>query len=237
MKYEPPIIKENVRKVVIVAFTDKNYQAKAENIDPFPLPVNPDTYSQNYKIEYDLRQGHGQQGTNAQFKSTTPEELKLEFTFDGTGTIEGYRNKDGLNVHDQIELFKNTVYKMNGDIHKPNFLKIFWGDLVFPCILTNLDINYTLFTPDGMPLRAKISTTFVNYVAQEKRVAEEGKKSPDLTHIREVKGDDRLDLMTYRIYNDTQYLLQIAKANRLTSFRKLVVGSKLNFPPLDKTEI
>ena len=237
MKYEPPIIKENVTKLVIVPFTDKNFQTPNEKIKPFPLPVNPETYAQNYKIEHDKRVGHGNQGTAPNFKYTAPEELKLEFTFDGTNAIEGYHNPDKLNVHDQLEEFKKTVYQIEGDIHRPNFIKIFWGDLVFPCVLTGLDINYTLFTPEGMPLRAKVSANFVCYAAQEKRVAKERKKSPDLTHEREVKADDRLDLMTYKIYNDTRYILQIAKANRLSSLRRLPVGNKLYFPPLDKTEV
>ncbi len=62
------------------------------------------------------------------------------------------------------------------------------------------------------------------------------KKSPDLTHVRSVKAGDRLDLMTNKIYNDSKYVTQIAKANGLTTIRKIKPGKDLVFPPLDKTE-
>ncbi len=130
----------------------------------------------------------------------------------------------------------NTVYNMNGEIHRPHFLCVQWGEFLFPCILSNLDLNYTLFKPNGDPLRIKASATFLNYVAQQERVARERKESPDLTHVRMVKGGDRLDLMTHRIYKDPKYVTQVARANGLSSFRKINPGVELVFPPLDKTE-
>jgi len=240
-----PVAKsENVSKVVIMPYTDKSYRNQDSELGYFAIPVNPETYSENYKVEYDMRRGHGQQGTDPKFKSTVPEELKLEFIFDGTLTIQGYYLNEQLNLNSdinrlvpkQIEIFKEVVYAMNGDIHRPRFLKIFWGELRFPCILTNLDINYTLFNQDGVPIRAKLSCTFVNYIAQEQRVARERRNSPDLSHVRQVKEGDRLDLLSNQIYNNSQLMLQVAKANGLASIRPAKVGAVLSFPPIDKTE-
>lgn len=236
MSDKVPNVKTNVSKVIIMPYKDKSYRQQDSDQGSFALPINPETYSENYKVEYDLRRGQGQQSTNPKFKSTAPEELKLEFVFDGTKTAQGYVHKK-QSVQEQIKKLKDTVYSMNGEIHRPRFLKIFWGELKFPCILTNLDINYTLFDEEGKPIRAKISTTFVNYVAQEERVARENKRSPDLTQIRGVNEGDRLDLMTYKIYNESQYLLQIAKANKLTSIRNITPGLELKFPPFDKQEV
>ena len=185
MSDKVPNVKTNVSKVIIMPYKDKSYRQQDSDQGSFALPINPETYSENYKVEYDLRRGQGQQSTNPKFKSTAPEELKLEFVFDGTKTAQGYVHKK-QSVQEQIKKLKDTVYSMNGEIHRPRFLKIFWGELKFPCILTNLDINYTLFDEEGKPIRAKISTTFVNYVAQEERVARENKRSPDLTQIRGV---------------------------------------------------
>lgn len=235
MSEQAPYQKTNVAKLVVVAYKDKTYRTR-DTIDPYFVPVNPETYSQNYKVEYDLRRGHGNQGTDAKFKSTVPEELQLEFLLDGTGTVQGYYNPDSETVQQQFTRFKDTVYSMNGNIHRPRFLKVFWGDFVFPCILTNMDVKYTLFDPEGRPLRAKLNCTFVNYVAQEERVARENKRSPDLTHLREVEEGNRLDLMANEVYNDSQYILQLAKANGLTSFRNLKPGTEIVFPPFDKTE-
>lgn len=230
-----------IEKVRIFSYTDKKFNQPNTAVEqPFYLPVNPETYSKNFKVGTDNRRGHGNQGTDPNYTSTAPEELKLDFIFDGTGTIENYRytEPNEKSVKKQLELFLNTVYCMEKKIHRPNFLKIHWGDyLKFPCILSNLDITYQLFEKNGDPLRVKISATFLNYLAQEERTARERTRSPDLTHLRFTKAGDRLDLMTFDIYEDTKYLLQVAKANNLVTFRRVKTGVELRFPPIDKTEI
>ena len=55
-------------------------------------------------------------------------------------------------------------------------------------------------------------------------------------HHRVIKQGDRLDLMTYGIYNDPKYFLQVAKANGLTSIRRLQPGNDIYFPPFNKNE-
>ncbi|MDX2070787.1 MAG: hypothetical protein SFV55_20325 [Haliscomenobacter sp.] len=230
----------SIEKVRIFAYTDKRLTTPNAAVpQPFYLPMNPESYSKNFKIETDNRRGHGNEGTDPRYNSTAPEELKLDFIFDGTDTIENYRYTDpsDKSVKKQLELFMKTVYQMAGNIHRPNFLKVHWGEyLVFPCILSNLDINYQLFESNGDPLRIKISATFLNYIAQEERTARERQSSPDLTHLRLAKAGDRLDLMTHKIYNDTKYMLQVARVNNLVSLRVLKPGKEMRFPPLDKTE-
>lgn len=227
-----------LEKVRIVAYKDKNLQNE-KYPEPYFLPLNPESYSQNLKIETDNRRGHGNQGTDPRYKSTVPEKLKLEFVLDGTGAIENYRYTDAAKTtaKDQLELFLKTVYLIDGKTHRPNFLKVHWGEfLKFPCVLSDLDINYQLFEPNGDPLRIKISATFLSYRGPEQRVAEERRSSPDLTHMKETKAGDRLDLMTQDIYNDTKHLLQVARVNGLTSIRTLKPGTQLRFPPINKTE-
>ncbi len=226
----------NETKMVICAYKDKDFRQELKK--QFTLPVNPETFTQNYKIEYNQETAHGNEKKGPEFKSTKPEELKFDFILDGTNAIEGYHEASkSKTVHEQFTAFKEVVYDLNGDIHRPNFLKIFWGDLKFQGILSGLDVNYTLFDRQGSPLRAKLTVTFLDFVAQKERVARENKKSPDITHTKLMKEGDRLDLMTYNIYNDSKYVLQIAKANGLTSFRKPRVGKAYIFPPFDKTEV
>lgn len=232
----PGDVKTNVSKMVVVPYKDEKFEAKSKEAKPYYLPVNPETYGQNYKISVNQEQGQGNEGSDVKYVATKPEELKVEFLLDGTGTIEGYYNPEGDTVEDQFRRFRKVVYDMVGNNHRPHFLIIFWGELKFPCILTNLDINYTLFTSDGKPLRAKVAATFLRYIGQEERIATENKKSPDLTHQRVVTAGDRLDLMTHEIYNDSQYIFQVARANGLSTFRQVAPGKQLVFPPLDKTE-
>lgn len=231
-----------LEKLLIYSFTDRQFQVKdaeQQNTPAFVAPINPESFTKNFKIEHDVQRPHGAGAAEVKFKSTAPEELKLDFILDGTGTMEGYwseyKNKP---VSEQLKIFMNCAYNYKSDIHRPNFLLIIWGsEIKFRCVLTNLDINYTLFKPDGSPLRAKLSATFLDYQTREQRIAEDKPSSPDLTHYRKVKQGDRLDLLTYSIYKDTKYFMQVAQANGISSLKKLQPGADLYFPPFNKNEI
>lgn len=235
-----------MEKLRIYAFTDQNFVDPGEgisNVDPaFLAPINPESFTKNLKVDLDERRGHGNDGTDLRFKSTVPEELRLDFILDGTQTMEGYGGEDStlktMPVHDQLKKFLNSVYKYEGQIHRPKFLLLIWGsEIRFRCILSSLDINHTLFNTKGEPLRARLTATFLNYKAREERLAQERQSSPDLTHHRKVKEGDRLDLMTFKIYNDVKYFLQVGRANNLSYIRNIQPGLDLYFPPFDKNEV
>lgn len=149
---------EELIKVLIYAFKDASFSKLSElQANPISLPVNPKSYSQNYSLT-----------TNKTGNSTLivsePRELKLDFVFDGTNTIAGYKyNSKNHAVKDQLAIFMNTVYFKNGIVKHPRFLKIKWGKAFqFNGILSHLDLNYTLFKRDGDPLRIEISARFSN---------------------------------------------------------------------------
>lgn len=224
-------MKEGLAKMTILAFDNRTLTGTEAR--KFVIPINPEKYSRNLKLKFDKTQGLGAQGNNEEFLNTEPETIKFEFVFDNTGTIQG-NILDGTPVIDQIEDFLGVTARLEKGRHCPYLLKIIWGDLVFGCQLNDVSINYTLFNAAGEPIRAKLSATFREYLHPVKRVQKEDKSSPDLTHLRMVKEGDTLQLMTYDIYNDTKFFLQVAKANRLTSLRSLQVGQELQFPPIKK---
>jgi len=220
-------------KIVIQSY-DKNDFLKEDTGRRFQVPINPETYTKNFKIALEKKRAHGKNGTDPRYISTEPEELKLDFILDGTNTMEGYVYA-GMAVEDQLGKFLNCAYNMDQEIHRPRFLVIIWGGdyLTFKCVLSNVDINHTLFTSKGKPLRVKISATFLNYKNSDEQAKGQG-NSPDLTHYRLSKAGDRLDLMTFDIYNDPKFHLQIARVNNLSTIRHLRPGQDLYFPPFDK---
>lgn len=237
-------------KIKIVSYKDKELTEIVKEVDPYYVPVSPEKYSQQYKIKYDVKAANGSHGVQERFLSSAPEELKIDFVIDGTNTIYGYKysqsvsNKDNApSVIDQIQHLKSVVYDMSGEIHQPRFLKVSGlgihqrgkGDVTFDCILTNLQITYTLFSQDGSPLRAKINATFLDYRENLRRVLEEDKKSPDLTRVHSMVEGENLPLLTYRSYNDPKYYLEVAKVNGMTNFRNLEVGQEIVLPSIEKT--
>ena len=222
----------HLQKLLIKAFKDDKFSDPVGDGE-FTTLVNPEKYTVAYKPEYNQEQGQGTSATQPKFIRIAPQELEIQLLFDSSGVIEGGSDpKDG--IIDEIETFKAIVFDYSGENHKPNYLQIGWGSLLFKGSLVDLSIEYKLFAADGTPLRAVAKLKVKGTVEDDLRAAQENNQSPDLTHYRLVKAGDRLDLMTHRIYGDPKYYLEIAKVNKLHNFRKLVPGQELIFPPLSK---
>lgn len=224
----------NTQKMVIRAFEDKRYTKEVNAGAPYALPINPEQMQQNLRVRYDTSQGQGTQGTSPNYAGTQAPDFRIEILLDNTGAIYG-NTAEGQPITAQVQGFLGTVYKMEGNIHQPRYLKLIWGaNFTFDCLLTNLDIQYSIYDQYGAPLRAKINATFVHFIEHELRTRMEGKRSPDLTHYRQAGPGDDLPLMAYSIYGNKLLYLQVAKANKMTSFRKLKTGESIVFPPIEK---
>lgn len=232
-------------KLKIKAYSDERFSEEISEGE-FKSLLNPDKYTFNYKIEQNNNQASGTSSSAVRFNKIPPENLDLEFVFDRTGVVVDYGSSstdaddkvykdEGNGIIDDIEQFKRVVFDYNGDNHRPNYLVISWGTLLFKGTLTEMNITYKLFKSDGLPLRASVRAKFKGFVEDNLRVARENNSSPDLTHVRMVKEGDTLPLMTYRIYGDPKYYLEIAKANGIANFRKLNAGQMIVFPPIEKT--
>ncbi len=222
-----------LEKMTITAYEDSKFTKQVG--DPFQVYVNPEKYTHAYTIAYNNRQAQGSNGPSPDFNQIPPDKVNFELIFDGTGVIPGPTPGATPPVEKQLTQFKALVFTYNGNIHSPNFLMLSWGSLLFKCRLTSLTINYTLFLPDGQPLRARAVAAFVGFNDEVELALKANKTSPDLTHILTVKAGDTLPLMCYDIYGSSVYYPQVARVNNLTDFRNLIVGMKLSFPPLGAT--
>lgn len=222
-----PLDKGQLEKLTILAHAQPDYGDEA--IDRFVAYVNPAEITLGYEAEYDAAQGAGTTNSRMEFKKIKPGDLSLSFFIDGTGA-----NGTPCDVQAAVQSFQ-SVTGYNGDIHRPNYLKVVWGTLqVKRCVLKSASIAYRLFRPDGVPLRALISATFTDNSDDQTRVALAQDQSPDLTHRRTVKAGDRLPALCRQIYGDPRHYLRVAEANGLDEFRWLEPGSILYFPPLEK---
>lgn len=227
-----------LQKLIIMPFKDPAYLKPA--FKPYRTLVNPETYNYKYKTEYCETQGAGSSGTALKFNKTLPQEFNFDFLFDGTGAMKSEQGFSAdipgslLNVSLQVEEFKQTVFEYNGETHRPWYLVILWGTLIFKGVLTSMDIEYKLFSPDGMPLRAIARCSFKGSIEDILRIARDNPMSPDITHERTFTSSDKLPLMTDNIYGDQQYYIDIARANGLDGFRNIKAGTLLYFIPIEK---
>jgi len=194
----------------------------------FEVMLNPASYSHSLTIGYDEKKTQGQIGTEMKFSAINPEKVNFDIVIDGTGVV----NSSSPDVKTQVESLKTIVYTYDGTKHEPNHVRLLWGSLIFFGRLESLSLDYTLFKPSGEPLRAKLKLGFAGAMSKEEEGLKANRSSPDLTHLVEVRSGDTLPLLCHRIYKNSAYYADVARANNLVHFRKLKPGTKLHFPPL-----
>jgi nucleoid-associated protein YgaU len=219
-------------KMLIIGFNNPEFTIPSP-VPPFKAHVNPTSYTQSVQVSYSGKQAPGTSGAASNYDHTAPKTLSFDFLLDRTGALGNIGTGD-IGVTPDIIHFKKLTLNYEGEIHRPRYLKLIWGTLIFDCQLKSLDIEHKMFSPQGLPLRAILKTKFVEFTENTKRNALENKSSPDLTHVRIVKEGDTLPLLTHRIYGDSKYYLEVARINGLTNFRRLEPGTELMFPPIEK---
>ena len=195
----------------------------------FKALINPAGYEHGFNIRYTKNKALGQAGTEAKYDITQAEKLTLKsLVLDGTGAVPG----ELVPVRTQVENLRRATYDYVGTLHEAPIVQVVWGALLFFGRVESLKFDYTLFKPNGEPLRAKVSLNLVEYQSPPEIVKESKQSSPDLTHLIVVRAGDTLPLLCERIYRDPSYYLEVARFNGLTAFRQLRPGTSLRFPPL-----
>jgi hypothetical protein len=212
-------------KMKIVAYKDPDFSSMLGEYD---VLVNPENYKQKNEQQYSTNDTPiGSSVPTSKYKGGSSGLFDIVLFFDGTGIISKSK------VDDQIKEVKDLVYQYNGDIHEPNYLRVYWGtQSLFQGRLKSWNVNFTMLDMDGSPLRAEVSLVLVASVSAKKKALEEKKNSSDLTHIRTVLDGDNLPLMCYRIYGDSSYYMKVAQHNELTNFRAIKPGDVIIFPPV-----
>lgn len=222
-----------LEKMLITAYERKNFTVKVGESNVY---INPEKYSHSYEICYNNVQTQGSPGGEPIFNRIPSDKVEFELVFDGTGVVPTMIPgvipflDDGITV--QIEKLKLLMFTYNKNSHSPNFLVLTWGKLLFKGRLESLSITYTLFKPDGTPLRARAHAVFVGFNDEVALALKANKSSPDMTHELVVKAGDTLPLMCYAVYGASAYYVEVARTNGLTDFRNIPVGTRLLFPPL-----
>lgn len=217
----------------------------------FEAQINPAYISRSLGIKYCDPSEFGSDKTEYQFKGVKGEELELEFVLDGTGVVKNNavvldpvsaivnnipRNPvtDQAYVSLKVAQLQTTVYGFLDETHRPSFLVVNYGKFVFMGILKNMDVKYNLFSSVGMPLRARVKLKLLSHKSKEKQASLLSLLSPDLTRQHTVVAGDNILRISEKAYDDQRYYIEVAKANRLTNFRKIVAGDVLTLPPIDK---
>ncbi len=233
-------------KLTIIPFLNRSPYIIPGGI-PFIAMYNPNTIKTQNSLETTQKYTSDGLSGAIEVKKIQNRTLDIELLLDATGASPGAgiagatlskvaKAAGGVDV--LIAAFFLATRTPEPVTHKPNFLRIVWGaGLFMECILKSASISYSLFDRTGRPLRATISASFEefitpNAIAKIKNFF----SSPDVTKTRVVIAGDTLPNLAKAEYGDESFYLQVAEANNLKNYRKLVPGQTLIFPPINKDE-
>jgi hypothetical protein len=159
-----------------------------------------------------------------QFIRGASEKLTAEIILDTTETLDDVREVYVKKLRDMMRL--------STELHAPPIVDFVWDTQVFHGVVESLNITYTLFTPKGIPTRAKVGLALKEYRPVEIQVKESPTASPDFEKTWIVRRGDTLSGIAGLIYRDPGKWREIAKANGILDPRALEAGRRLIVPRL-----
>src|SRR4051812_27921082 len=175
----------------------------------------------------------------AQFGGGNSRELSLELLFDAA------QDEDVGGVTDRLLKMMEVSEKFASSKNsgRPPMVTFAWGaTLSFRAVAKQLSIQYTMFRPDGLPIRAQASLTLVQVEAAVGKSRGEGKKSPQNPTTRAIAGlgshvvrdGDTLQSIAHASYGDPTLWRPIAEANHIDDPMRLRRGAALSIPRIDR---
>jgi Contractile injection system tube protein len=232
----------------------------------FEVQVNPESVRRSFSVMYHHSRDINNSRNNPQIYRPRPESLDLKFILDGTGALQqtsivqeaGFAALDvggavfgaiGIDamaayVATRVAQLQATIYDYIDETHRTPLLAVNWGKLVFIGVLEDMAVNYNLFAPSGIPLRAEINLKIKahDFSAGGSALGAAANAvlsflSPDLSRRRVVRESDNVLTLCREVYESDKYYIEVAKANGITNFRKVRTGEALDFPPIEKRRV
>lgn len=182
--------------------------------------------------EYSLEQANNFKDTNTpgldqpitQWLNGLAGRLTMDLYFDT------YTDGGGSDVTEKTD----EIGKLLGvEEHAPPKVEFRWGWMSFCGVLDKLTQRFTMFLPDGVPVRAKLTVAFKGVKALSKQLKDPPRNSSDKTKRRTLTADSSIWLIAAKEYGDPRYWRLIAHRNRVDDPGAIRPGTALVVPPLD----
>jgi nucleoid-associated protein YgaU len=132
------------------------------------------------------------------------------------------------------------LMRVRSETHAPPRCLLMWGDggklfsfgtSINPwCLVETVSEELTLFSPGGVPLRAKLNVTFREAWTIEEQLAETPRHSGDRTKVRVLASGQTLSHLAWQEYGDPAMWRAIAEANDVLNPRLVAAGQRLEVP-------
>ncbi len=201
---------------------------------------NPKQYTISKSNKWTERDAKGTNLPILEFSSGDPAALKLELLFDTNEAHSWFGNSAGEDVRNYTQglwdmMMVNQQKKdPNTGRSEPPHCKFQWGSLwSFEAVITSLSQTFTLFKPDGTPVRATVSVDF-KQVVDSTKLARQNPTSGGVTgeRLRTICEGETLPGIAFEEYGDSNAWRYLADINNLDDPRRLRPGRMLLIKPL-----
>jgi len=206
-----------------------------ETGEKLPVMFNPERYTLNRGVQIAEIAIPGLDSPVLQFVRGQSEKITMELFFDTTdsGMVDNVKDvrKETSKVY--------ALTKVNGDTHAPPRCSLIWRDRLFSfgwkatskCLVESISEEFNLFSPSGVPLRAKLNVTFREYLTIEEQLQETPRHSADRRKVRVLARGKTLSHLAWEEYDDPGEWRLIAEANNVDNPRLIAPGTSLAVPP------
>jgi len=199
-----------------------------------PVQFNPEEYTLNREINYAQAAIPGLSAPILQFVNGNLQTLQMELFLDsyeqhkaGSKTLNAAQSDVRVLVRQVTDLMA-----IEPSTHAPPVVLFTWGSLAFTCVLASCSQRFTMFLPDGIPVRARLTVSFHEYRNVDLEAREVKRETSDFSKRHVVSQGETLSSIAGTEYGDPRLWRVIAIANRLQHARQLAPGLKLLLPNL-----
>ena len=184
---------------------------------------NPEEYSLNRDNNFASQAIPGLSSPLIQFAHGNLRTLDMELMFDT------YEARSDVRVRTERLI---RLMEIDPTLHAPPILIVAWASLQFRCVLTKASQKFLLFLDDGRPARARVSTSFTEFIDPEHEALQVKRETADYTKQHTVVQGETILAIANRYYADPTLWRPIAILNRIDDPRELAVGQALLIPSL-----
>ncbi len=195
---------------------------------------NPKEYSISKSATWNRPTNKGaKHSTTPEFGGVQPQSVQMELFFDdfeGTGNLVA-------DIETLFEWLKPTDKSRSNNKPQPQPLKFQWGEKQplahFKGFLKSVSAKYTMFKPDGTPIRATAQITMEEIPNNPKKTnPTSGAAAGRRTHV--VAAGDSLHSIAYREYDDPALWRGLAAFNGIDDPLRVRPGTRILIPTAEE---
>ena len=223
--------------------TDKNLQF-GDDASPKTIVAmfNPNKLTFSRSVSWPNQEAAKRDNPEVQFTGGIPATLKIDLLFDTYDTPYDEENKQSVKTGRggpgprakvyTDKLWYLTTVETHGASHRPPVCQLRWGDhgIFFQGVVQQLDIQFTMFTVAGVPVRATAGCTFKQWISNSADQRRQDLMSSDVAKVWLVKRGQSLATIASAEYGDPRAWRIIADANGIDNPLRLAPGTRLLLP-------